>query len=335
MSFTTTLVHPWVAESTGRMRLGVEFAPSPDWGANRAFAQTAEALGFDSLWIPDHPGVLGNATWTTLAALAMATTTIRLGPLVACAAYWHPVVLARAAADIDHLSGGRLVLGLGSGDMPQEFAQLGIAWGTAAARQARLEETLRIVRPLLRGETVNIVGKYVRAEGVVLDPPPSQQPYVPILVAGGGERTTLRFVAEQADACNLGAVGWAGGAYTAEDIVRKLGIVDMRCAEAGRPREAILRTGLALAVLGNSAEAVQAKRDVIPAPFLDFFGQLPIVASPEAMVSQVQAFENAGFQYLIFIVFDMETLQLLGECVLPALATTEAAASTRAGIATV
>jgi alkanesulfonate monooxygenase SsuD/methylene tetrahydromethanopterin reductase-like flavin-dependent oxidoreductase (luciferase family) len=318
MRTSTLPIHPWVAESTGHMRFGVEFAPLPDWGATRDFAQAAEALGFDSLWIPDHPGVLGNATWTTLAALATATSTIRLGPLVACAAYGNPVILARAAADVDRLSGGRLVLGLGSGDMPHEFAQLGIAWGTAVARQARLEETLRVVRPLLRGETVSFAGEYVRAEGAVLDPPPVQQPSVPILVAGGGERTTLRFVAEYADACNLGAVGWAGGAYTAADIARKLGILDAHCGEAGRPAEAVLRTGLALAVVGESAEAARAKRDVIPAPFLEFFGQLPLVASPEEMVAQVHDFRAAGFQYLIFIVFDVETLQLLGERVLPA-----------------
>src|SRR5215212_11362832 len=143
-------MHPWVAAGTERIRFGIETAPQPDWGANRALAQMVEGLSFDSLWIPDHPGVLGNATWTTLAALAAATSTIRLGPLVACAAYWNPVILARAAADIDRFSDGRMVLGLGSGDMPHEFAQLGIAWPAGAARQARLEETLRIVRPLLR-----------------------------------------------------------------------------------------------------------------------------------------------------------------------------------------
>src|SRR3954451_18757227 len=104
MTTSTTPVHPWVSASRDRLRFGIEFAPQPDWGANRDFAQTAGSLDFDSLWIPDHPGVLGNATWTTLTALATATTTIRLGPLVACAAYWNPVILARAAADIDRLS---------------------------------------------------------------------------------------------------------------------------------------------------------------------------------------------------------------------------------------
>ncbi|HZG69535.1 MAG TPA: LLM class flavin-dependent oxidoreductase, partial [Herpetosiphonaceae bacterium] len=258
-------------------------------------------------------------TWTTLAALATVTNTIRLGPLVACAAYWNPVILARAAADVDRLSEGRVVLGLGSGDMPPEFAQLGIEWQSAAARQARLEETLRIVRPLLRGETVSFRGEYVQAEGAVLDPPPVQQPYVPILVAGGGERTTLRYVAEFADACNLGAVGWAGGAYSPEDISRKLAVLGQRCGDAGRPEQEVLRTGLAMVVLGESSEAAQAKRDALPPFLLAFMGHLPLVGTAEEVAPQVQVLQGAGFQYLIFIVFDPETLQLLGEQVLPAL----------------
>lgn len=107
-----------------------------------------------------------------------------------------------------------------------------------------------------------------------------------------------------------------------------------RVALYGRAPEAILRTELALAVVGESAHIAQAKRDVIPAPYRDFFGQLPIVTSPEAMVAQAQPFHAAGLQYLIFIVFDAETLQLLGERVLPAVAAAEAAPAPRAEIAT-
>jgi alkanesulfonate monooxygenase SsuD/methylene tetrahydromethanopterin reductase-like flavin-dependent oxidoreductase (luciferase family) len=316
MGVATSPIHPWVAAGTDHIRFGIERAPLPDWGATRDFAQTVEGLGFDSLWIPDHPGVVGNATWTTLAALATATTTIRIGPLVACAAYWNPVILARAAADVDRLSNGRMVLGLGSGDMPHEFARLGIAW-QGAARQARLDETLRIVRPLLRGETVSFTGAYVRAEGAVLDPPPVQQPYVPILVAGGGERTTLRYVAEHADACNLGAVGWAGSAYTPEDIAQKLRVLDERCTEAGRPGQEVLRTGLAMMVIGESPEAARTKFAQIPPERLGFFGHLPIVGSPEEITERLRGLVAAGLQYLIVIVFDPETLQLLGEQVMP------------------
>jgi alkanesulfonate monooxygenase SsuD/methylene tetrahydromethanopterin reductase-like flavin-dependent oxidoreductase (luciferase family) len=321
-----TSIHPWVAESTRRVRFGIETTALPDWPATRDLAQTIEGLGFDSLWIPDNPMMTFSATWTTLAALATATRTIRLGPLVACAACWNPVILARAAADVDRLSDGRFVLGLGSGDAPWEFAQLGLDWLPAPQRQARLAETLRIVQPLLRGETVTFAGDHLRASGAVLDPPPVQQPYVPIMVAGGGERTTLRFVAQHADACNLGAVSWAGGAFSADDARRKFSVMHGHCQEAGRPAEAILRTGLVSVFLSDSPGTLEAKMAAVPPDILGFFEQLPVIGAPEDAVSRVRAMLDHGFQYIIFIVlpFDTETLHLLAERVLPAVQVAEA-----------
>jgi alkanesulfonate monooxygenase SsuD/methylene tetrahydromethanopterin reductase-like flavin-dependent oxidoreductase (luciferase family) len=313
-------IHPWVAEGARGARFGISSPPAPDWAVSRDFAQTIEGLGFDSLLMPDHPMDTGNATWTTLAARATATRSIRLGTLVACAAYWNPVVLARAVADIDRLSGGRFVLGLGSGDAPWEFAELGLAYPPAQERQLMLEEALRIVRPLLRGETVTYRGRCFRAEGATLAPPPVQQPWVPILVAGGGERTTLRIAAEYADACNLGAASWAGGAFSTEGARQKFDILRQRCAEAGRPDEAILRTGLLVASLAESTAAARAKLNRLPPQMVAFFEQLPIVGTPEEAVPRVRAMLDAGFQYVIFVVFpfDTETPCLLAERVLPA-----------------
>jgi alkanesulfonate monooxygenase SsuD/methylene tetrahydromethanopterin reductase-like flavin-dependent oxidoreductase (luciferase family) len=164
---------------------------------------------------------------------------------------------------------------------------------------------------------VSFTGEYVQAEGAVLNPPPVQQPSVPILVAGGGGRATLRYVAEHADACNLGAVGWAGGAFTPEDITHKLEVLDRHCGAAGRPPQTVLRTGIAMAVLGETLESARAKFAAISPERTRFFGHLPIVGTPEEMPLRVQTLVRAGFQYLIFIVWDPETLQLLGERVLP------------------
>lgn len=320
MNTVPSPVHPWVAEGANRARFGVETTTLPDWPATRDFMQAVEALGFDSVWLPDHPMVTGSATWTSLAAIAAATRTIRLGTLVACAPYWNPVVLARAAADVDRISEGRLVLGLGSGDMPHEFGQMGLRWSPAPERQATLEEALRIVRPLLRGEEVTFHGQRLQAEGAVLAPPPLQQPRVPILVAGGGERTTLRFVAEHADASNLGAVSWAGGAFGPEDVRRKFDALRQRCEEAGRPYESVLRTGLLSVFLSDSPVTLQAKMANVPPFVLGFFEQLPVVGTPEEAVPRVRALLEVGFQYVIFIVlpFDAESLQLLAERVIPA-----------------
>jgi alkanesulfonate monooxygenase SsuD/methylene tetrahydromethanopterin reductase-like flavin-dependent oxidoreductase (luciferase family) len=320
MTSTIASVHPWVAEGAHRTRFGVSTFPLPDWPATRDFVQTVEGLGFDSLWLPDHPMVTFNATWTTLGAIATNTRTIRLGTLVASVAYWNPVILARAAADVDRLSGGRFVLGLGSGDAPAEFAQLGLPWDPPAERLATLEEALQIVRPLLRGETVGFQGSHFRAEGAVLVPPPVQTPYVPILVAGGGERTTLRLVAGYADASNLGAVSWAAGAFTPEEMRRKFGVLRVRSLEAARLYDSILRTGLLAAFLAESDAAARAKIELLPPEQAGFFERLPIVGTPEAAVPRVREMLDAGFQYVIFIVmpFDQETLRLLAERVIPA-----------------
>ncbi|MBA2468920.1 MAG: LLM class flavin-dependent oxidoreductase [Chloroflexia bacterium] len=311
-------VHPWAAEASARVRFGVETLAMPDWGATRSFVQAIEGSGFDSLWIPDHPMVTGSATWTHLAAFATVTERIRLGPLVACAAYANPAVIARAIADVDLLSGGRAVLGMGSGDMPHEFAQMGIPWPRGPQRQAALEEALRIVHPLLHGDSVTSAGEFHRAEGAVLNPPPAQ-PWVPILVAGGGEKTTLRFAARYADASNLGAVSWAGGAFTPDDARHKLAVLDGHLADAGRPPEAVLRSGLLAAFISEDTVAAQAKYDGLP-PFLAaFFEQLPVVGTPDAALQRVRTMLEAGFRYVIFIVMpgDEEAVRLLAEHVLP------------------
>ena len=312
-------IHPWVTECTGRPRFGVSAPPAPDWAVNHDFAQMIEALGFDSLWMPDHPMDTGNATWTTLASRAMVTRTIRLGTLVACAAYSNPVVLARAAADIDRLSAGRFVLGLGSGDAPWEFAQLGLAFPSASKRQALLEEALRIIRPLLRGESVTCRSERFEIQDAVLHPPPIQQPWVPILVAGGGEQTTLRFAAEYADACNVGAASWAGSAFTPDDTRRKFAVLQQRCEEVGRSIRSVLRTGLLVASLAESHTAAAAKLQGVPSELTTFFQQLPVVGTPDTALARIEALLDSGVQYVIFVVFpfDTETPRLLAEQVLP------------------
>ncbi len=143
---------------------------------------------------------------------------------------------------------------------------------------------------------------------------------MPLLVAGGGERTTLRFVARYADASNIGAASWAGNAFTPEDARHKFEVLRGHCEEAGRPYETVLRTGLLGMFLSESAEALRTKMEHVPPQILGFFEQLPVIGTPEEAVPRVRAMLGAGFQYVIFIVlpFDKESLQLLAERVLPA-----------------
>ncbi len=314
-------VHPWASLGAQRLRFGI-IAAVQSWPEMRDLAQTAEGLGFDSFWRVDHP-MLGHDGWTTLSALAAVTRTIRLGTHVSCVAYRNPVLLARMAADIDAISNGRLVLGLGSGDMPREFQQMGLAYPTIQQRQAALEEAIRIIRPLLRGETVTVAGTYYRAEGAVLRPPPVQKPYIPLLIGGGGERTTLRYVAESADISSMSAAGWAGGAYTPADASRKFQALQRRCEEAGRPYSSILRaTHLSPLILAETEAGVQAKLDRFPKALLAFLEQTALATTPGDAIKRMQALVDVGFQYFLcgIAVNDAETLTLLAQQVIPAIA---------------
>jgi alkanesulfonate monooxygenase SsuD/methylene tetrahydromethanopterin reductase-like flavin-dependent oxidoreductase (luciferase family) len=232
------------------------------------------------------------------------------------------VVLAREAADVDRISRGRLVLGLGSGDMPAEFESLGLSYPPVQARQAALEEALQIIRPLLQGQPVSFQGDTFRVNGAALQPPAEQQPHVPILVAGGGERTTLRFVAQYADACNLGAAAWAGHAYTPEDARRKLAILGRHCEELGRPANTVLRTALLTPLLSESSAAAQAKLALIPPQRLASFERLVVAGTPEDAIQRVRTLLEVGFQYVMFFVpaADWESLELLARRVLPSVA---------------
>ncbi|HSL01543.1 MAG TPA: LLM class flavin-dependent oxidoreductase [Rubrobacteraceae bacterium] len=187
--------HPWVVEGRERVRFGIFGGPAADWSAALAWVRTIEELGFDSYWVGDHPVEFPFDCFTRLSAVATITERVRLGTLVACVPYRHPLMLARQAADVDRASGGRLVLGLGIGDARREFAQLGLSYGRPREHQELLEEVLRVIPALWAGESVTFEGRHVRLGGASLSAGPVQRPWVPIMVAGGGERVTLRQVA--------------------------------------------------------------------------------------------------------------------------------------------
>src|SRR5260370_26117817 len=147
---TTTTVHPWVSAHAGRIGFGIQLAPNADWPTAREVAPAGEQLGFGTLGVRDHRG-LGNDSWTRLAGLAEVTKRIRLGTMVSCVYYRNPVQLARTVADVDRMSGGRVVLGIGSGDLPWEFEQMGLTFPPPAERAAALEAAPHVEPPLLLG----------------------------------------------------------------------------------------------------------------------------------------------------------------------------------------
>jgi alkanesulfonate monooxygenase SsuD/methylene tetrahydromethanopterin reductase-like flavin-dependent oxidoreductase (luciferase family) len=174
------------------------------WSEHLAMARAAEAAGFDSIWLGDHLLYRGDGepeagpwdAWTMLAALAAVTERVELGPLVACTAFHPPGLIARMAAAIAEISGGRFVLGLGAGWNEEEFRAFGLPYDR---RVSRFEESFAVIRGLLAGERVTLNGRFVRAEDTVLLPPP---PAPPRLVVGSNGPRMLAATLPHVDGWN-------------------------------------------------------------------------------------------------------------------------------------
>lgn len=312
--------HPWVSVGQERVRFAVIGNALREWSQTVEFVQRVESLGFDAYWANDHP-LRSQDCWSTLAALAMATTRIRLISLVSCVYYRSPAMLARLAADVDRISGGRLVLGVGIGDDVPEFAQLNIPFPPIQERQAALEETLRVIHGLWHQTPFTHEGSTFQLSGAPFGPGPVQQPHVPILIAGGGERVTLRQVAQYADMSNFGAHEWTGGAYDLEDVRRKFAALREHCAAQGRDYGSILRSHYTpFLVLAETRTALERKMETTRIPDAHLH-TIPLLATPQEAIVQYQALADAGMQYFLAVVHghDAETIRLLAEEVMPAI----------------
>lgn len=316
----TTCAHPWVVEGRERVRFGLAYGPRVDWLECRDVVQMAEELGFDSYWAMDHP-ISGMDCWSLLSALSVTTDKIRLGTLVSCIFYRPTIALARVAADIDRLSGGRFILGIGIGDHQYEFHRMGLPFPPAQERQRALKETIELIQELWSGNRCTYEGVFARTYQLELCARPVQQPYIPILIAGGGERTTLKYVAQYADMSNFGAHQWAGSAFTREDIQRKYAVLHQYCEEAGRPYSNILRSYASTpVVLAETRQALEAKLQAIPEPIRRQFATSILAGTPGDILAHCRMLVDAGVRYFIAGIFgnDQETVRLFAHYVIPA-----------------
>ncbi len=197
--------------------LGVQLATSTvSWPEIRDAARRVEELGYDSLWVPDH--LLGRETgaarleaWQVLAAIAAATRRIRIGPLVSPVTFRHPAVLAKMAATLDHVSHGRLTLGLGAAGLAAEHATFGIPFGPRSERVQRLDEACVILRSLFDYPRTTFIGRHFQVRDATAEPKPIQS-HLPILI-GGGAPSVVGIAARRADMWNMIATpdAFAGG----------------------------------------------------------------------------------------------------------------------------
>jgi F420-dependent oxidoreductase-like protein len=266
-----------------------------------ARAQAGEAAGFTSLWVMDHfwqLPALGGASqpmlegYTLLGALATQTRTVKLGTLVSGVTYRNPALLAKMVTTLDVISGGRAILGIGAAWHDIEHEGLGFDYPPAGERLDRLEEALLICRAMFREESPTFDGRYYRIHGATNIPRPLQAGGPPILVGGGGERRTLRLVAQYADACNI-----SGDAAT---IRHKLEVLDRHCDDVGRDRSEIKVTRLGSLFLTSNAEETRQTREFIIEAAGSEAASGFTVGQPDDVVAEVGALVDAGVDEFYF-----------------------------------
>jgi len=307
------------------LKLGVQLsAQCDDWAQLATAARLVDDLGYDYLLLPDHLAPLQGAETSVmfegvaaLAGLATVTKRVRLGLLVASNTFRNPTVYAKSIATIDHISGGRAVLGLGGGWHAREHEAWGIDFGRSAGQRLDwLDEALSVIRPLLAGDTVTHHGQFYDAERLFLSPAPLQE-NLPIMVGGSGERKTLRTVARYADIWNA-QVGVDGAQH-------KLDVLHRHCDDVGRDFAQIeLSVDSGPFIRDTAAEAQQALADRAEAkgaqpPAAD--AELPWVGSVEQVAEYLNGYTSLGFTTLTCAMsppFDEETLTRLIREVKPA-----------------
>ena len=241
------------------MRFSFWIPNSLDWDDTLAAARHAEAIGYDGLWYADHfmpmapepaDGPVHEA-WSVLAAIAAVVPRVRIGPLVAGNTYRNPAVLAKISATIDHISGGRVVVGLGAGWQENEHRAYGLEFNTFKWRFDRLEEACQILTGLFNNTRTSFEGSHYRLVQAPLDPRPVQSP-MPLLIGGGGEKRTLRIVARYAQEWNV----WG----MPELLAQKSAVLDQHCEAEGRDPATVQRSAVALLFLTDDQERLAQLR---------------------------------------------------------------------------
>ncbi len=278
------------------MRFSFWPGPAQSWKDVLELCRHVEATGWDGVWYADHFMPDGedtsapcNEAWTILSALAASVPRIRIGPMVTGNTYRHPAVLAKMAATVDHISGGRLVLGLGSAWQENEHAAYGIPFYTVGDRLQRLEEACQLIKSLFSEEQTSFNGKYYQLHNAPLEPKPIQNP-LPLLIGGGGEKVTLRITARYADEWNT----WGDVAT----LKHKMAVLDRHCADIGRDPAQIQRSAVGMLFLSDDAQLIEKMRSRS--------GDRPmILGNAEEVRETVKAYADAGVDELIIPDFNL------------------------------
>lgn len=272
-------------------------------------AQTAEAEGYNSIWLFDHFHTVPNVTqevtfesWTSTAALARDTQRIHIGQMVTCNGYRNPALLAKMASTVDTLSHGRLDFGIGAGWYEHEYRAYGYNYPDAPERLRYLREAIQVILAMWTQDEAVFEGKYYHVNGAVNQPKGVQKPHIPLLIGGSGEKVTLKLVAQYGDACNIGHLDNAG-------LKRKFAILKQHCENVGRDYNSIKRTSsFNCAIAQTEDEAFAKARAFDRGTPREQLQERELVGTPATIRRRLEEIEEAGAQEVIIFLPDSKDL---------------------------
>ncbi|ANI39350.1 LLM class flavin-dependent oxidoreductase [Mycolicibacterium vaccae] len=287
-------------------------------------ALRCEDLGIDSLWLYDHlygpgmPDYPSMEAWTLATALLSRTDTLRVGHMVLCNQFRHPVTLAKMATTLDQISDGRLSLGIGSGSIEDEHRRAGLPWGTFADRSEQLGETLQILHQAFDDGRIDFAGKHFTVTDMPIAPGAVQHPRPPIVVGGVGEKFTLPLVARYADVWNVPT-------YALGQIKEKIAALRSICDDVGRDPDTITLSIEAVMALAPDDASLPKVRSLAEKRFGgEGFGlhDTGLIGTPAEMADRLGALVEMGFGQIVLFTHDRasdQTLELLASEVIPQL----------------
>jgi len=317
-------------------RLDLAGIPVEDhWATMRGLAQYADGSPFESVWVYDHFHTVPDPTdevtyeaWSLLAALATSTARVRLGQMCTCMGYRNPAYLAKVAAGTDVISGGRVEMGIGAGWYEHEWRAYGYGFPGAVDRLGMLDVGVQIMRQLWATGTATLHGSHYQVDGAISRPLPLQAGGIPLWIAGGGERVTLRIAARYAQYTNFGG--------EIEDFRRKSEILARHCAEVGTDFATITRSSNFNVVIGETERDVADRLSWIRAHYeplvppaaveseMQNFAEEGLIGTPEQIAERLSTTAGHGLGYAICYfadaAYDRSSIDLFVTKVIPELA---------------
>jgi len=287
------------------------------WQETRAAAEEMDRLGFHSVWFNDHlygipmPAIPIMEAWTALSAVAAVTSKVELGTLVTPVGFRNPALLAKMVATLDQISGGRVIVGLGSGWFEQEFRGYGLDFPPVQKRLQQLDEAIELMRRMWSEEQVTFEGRHFHTDAVYCEPKPARKP--PVMIGGGGEKVLLRLVAKHADI-------WNNLAVNLEQLGKKIEVLHRHCASVGRDPATIRISQQTMVVLGEDEADAQSKKEKAARIYGGHMGS-GIAGTAEQCIDQINALATKGCSLVVIEFFGRdvrEPAQLFAERVMPA-----------------